>query len=144
LIVAGSVRAGAAETTVFDLAHEALITGWPRLQGWVREARAAEQVRRRLEEHAAEWVRLGRGGGGLLDEVRLAAAEDWMARHAGEMGASAELRSLITASRAKIDADRAAARRRRLATILALAAGLVSGRLGLLRRRRRPPRGPRR
>jgi WD40 repeat protein len=125
LIVAGSVRTGAGETTAFDLAHEALITGWPRLRDWVREGREAEQVRRRLEEHAAEWVRLGRGGGGLIDEVRLPAAEQWLARHAGEVGASAELRALVAASRAKIDADRAVARRRRLATVLSLAAGLV-------------------
>jgi WD40 repeat protein len=125
LIVAGSVRAGSAETTVFDLAHEALITGWPKLRDWVREGGEAEQVRRRLEEHATEWVRLGRGGGALIDEVRLPAAEEWLARHAGEVGASAELLALVAASRAKIEADRAAARRRRLATVLALAAGLV-------------------
>jgi WD40 repeat protein len=126
LIVAGSVRAGAGETTVIELAHEALITGWPRLRDWVREGREAEQVRRRLEEHAAEWVRLGRGGGGLIDEVRLPAAEEWLARHAAERGASAELRALIAASRAKVDADRAAARRRRRIARAAMALSLLA------------------
>src|SRR5438270_12409619 len=39
LVVPDVVRVGAATAEVLDLAHEALITGWPRLQGWVRESR---------------------------------------------------------------------------------------------------------
>ncbi|QLQ06721.1 MAG: hypothetical protein HZY76_12170 [Anaerolineae bacterium] len=33
-----------------DIAHEALIAGWPRLQEWLNQRRAAEGTRRRLEE----------------------------------------------------------------------------------------------
>ena len=62
-----------------DIAHEALITGWARLQAWADERREAEQIRRRLEGKAAEWVRLGRGSGGLLDEAELPEAERWLA-----------------------------------------------------------------
>src|SRR5262249_22561467 len=43
LVVPDVVRVGRLDTHVLDLAHEALITGWPRLQSWVREAREAEQ-----------------------------------------------------------------------------------------------------
>src|SRR5438270_9974025 len=39
LVVPGLIQVGQTTTGVLDLAHEALITGWPRLQGWVREAR---------------------------------------------------------------------------------------------------------
>ena len=39
-----------------DIAHEALIAGWPRLQAWLGERQEAEQARRRLEGKAAEWV----------------------------------------------------------------------------------------
>ncbi len=42
-----------------DIAHEALIAGWPRLQEWLGQRRAAEQTRRRLEGKAAEWVARG-------------------------------------------------------------------------------------
>ena len=38
-----------------DIAHEALIAGWPRLQEWLNQRRTAEQTRRRLEAKAAEW-----------------------------------------------------------------------------------------
>src|SRR5262249_54261800 len=54
-----------------DLAHEALIEGWPTLRRWVTERRDAEQARRRLKAKADEWVRLGRGAGGLLDAAEL-------------------------------------------------------------------------
>src|SRR5688500_15287735 len=61
-----------------DIAHEALISGWPKLQEWLSERREAEQTRRRLEAKTEEWVRLGRGPGGLLDATELAEAERWL------------------------------------------------------------------
>ena len=42
-----------------DIAHEALIGGWPALQGWLSERRESELTRRRLEDKAQEWARLG-------------------------------------------------------------------------------------
>jgi hypothetical protein len=136
LVVPGEVRVGTTDTKVFDLAHEALITGWPRLQGWARESREAEQTRRRLEGNAAAWVRLGRGAGGLLDEVELHEAEGWLSRYGIEMGFSAELRALVGASRAALqDAERQreAARQRELQQAHALAAE-QRRRVGTLRR----------
>ena len=56
---------------VVDLAHEALISSWPLLRQWRNELREAELVRRRLETHATEWVRLGGGDGGVLDAAEL-------------------------------------------------------------------------
>jgi WD40 repeat protein len=103
LVVPDVVRAGTVDTTVIDLAHEALITGWPRLQSWVRESREAEQTRRRLEGAAAEWVRLGRGEGGLLDEVELHEATEWLRNPASEtLGTSQDLVTLMEASRKAI------------------------------------------
>ena len=61
-----------------DIAHEALINGWPTLQKWLTQRREAERTRRRLEAKAAEWVRLGREKGGLLDEAELPEAERWL------------------------------------------------------------------
>ena len=77
-----------------DMAHETLIVSWPTL------GREAEQTSRRLEGKAAEWVRLGQGRGGLLDEVELWEAETWL-RNSG--GASEAFRALVNASRAAIN-----------------------------------------
>jgi signal transduction histidine kinase/putative methionine-R-sulfoxide reductase with GAF domain len=84
-----------------DLAHEALIAGWPTLQRWLAERREAERTRRRLEAHVAEWVRLGRGVGGLLDAVVLDEVDRWLASpEAAEVGYDHGLRELVQASRA--------------------------------------------
>lgn len=81
-----------------DIAHEALITGWPRLQEWVSQRRAAEQTRRRLEGKASEWVQTGQRGG-LLDEYELQEAEHWLASEdAEELGYSQVLVDLVQAS----------------------------------------------
>jgi len=108
-----------------DIAHESLITGWPALQEWLAERRGAEQTRRRLEGKAAEWVRLGRGAGGLLDEVELLEAERWLASPDGaDLGYGETLPALVQASRAAIEEaerEKEAARQRELAQAQALA-----------------------
>ena len=84
-----------------DLAHEALIEGWPMLKGWIVERREALLVRRRLEAKATEWERLGRGKGGLLDTVELKETEHWLASpDAADTGYRKSLQSLADASRA--------------------------------------------
>ena len=86
-----------------DISHEALIRGWPTLQTWVKERRTAEETRRRLQDKANEWVRLGRSGG-LLDEVELREAENWLgSSDAVDVGADdQDLIALVAASRAEI------------------------------------------
>jgi WD40 repeat protein len=109
-----------------DIAHEALITGWPRLREWIQEFRVGEQTRRRLIAKAEEWMQLGSSTGGLLDEVALHEATQWLrSPHGSEMGASTELGALMAASRAKIEADRATSRRRVRNAFVSLAVGLV-------------------
>ena len=101
LTLGGEERSGGREV---DLAHEALITGWPRFQRWLDEGREAEQALRRLEDKAKEWVRLGRGSGGLLDEVALHEAADWLDRpDVRGLGCSPALRDLVRDSRATIE-----------------------------------------
>lgn len=92
------------QTQRVDLSHEKLITGWPRLQAWLKERREGEQIRRRMEEKAAEWVRLGRGEGGLLDRAELQEAEPWLqSSTCAELGVSRPLLALIDASRKAIN-----------------------------------------
>src|SRR4051812_37500137 len=108
-----------------DIAHEALISGWPQLQHWLADRRDAEQARRRLEAKTDEWVRLGQGASGLLDAVELAEAETWLAGlDAVELGPSEALLSLVQASRAALERaqqEREAARQRELEQVQTLA-----------------------
>jgi len=84
------------KTRMFDLAHEAMIAGWPRFHQWIEDRRLAEQTRRRLETKAAEWVILGRQGGGRLDEAELPEAKRWLSgQDAKELGVSSELLALV-------------------------------------------------
>ena len=83
-----------------DIAHDGLITGWPTLQQWLTERRGAELERRWLEAMTGEWVRLGRGDGGLLDAVELPEAERWLSSPAAEdIGYSEALSELVRVSR---------------------------------------------
>ena len=85
--------------TKVDIAHEALIGGWPKLQQWITERREAEQDRRRLVAQATEWVRLGKGSGGLLDEVELAESQEWLnSPDATALGYDEVLPALVEAS----------------------------------------------
>ncbi|MEU7242666.1 DNA-binding protein [Streptomyces sparsogenes] len=113
-----------------DLAHEALITAWPRLRGWIDEDRQRLRTHRKLTEAARAWEELGRDPGALYRGARL--AEAWEAF--GEPGRSDELtaaeRDFLTASRAAGTRER---RRLRafagsvaLLLVLALVAGVVA------------------
>ncbi|MER5890217.1 hypothetical protein ABT160_40860 [Streptomyces sp. NPDC001941] len=65
-----------------DLAHEALITAWPRLRGWIDEARETLRRHRRLTQAAHHWHARRRDHGALLRGGELTEAE----RAFGEAG----------------------------------------------------------
>ena len=67
-----------------DLAHEAMLTGWPMLVGWVKEGKEAEVTRRRYEQQALGWVVLGQGTRGLLSAVDFAELQRWVESPAGQ------------------------------------------------------------
>ncbi|HEX8110357.1 MAG TPA: TIR domain-containing protein [Kofleriaceae bacterium] len=95
--------ASAGGEPLVDLAHEALIGGWPEFQRWLLARRDDEQRRRLLELRAAEWTKRGRGGVGLFDAVELGEAERWIAGDtARELGYSDNLLRFLAASRAAI------------------------------------------
>jgi serine/threonine protein kinase/formylglycine-generating enzyme required for sulfatase activity len=48
------------EGSVYELAHEALLTGWDTLRGWLARDVELRALRQRLAHAAAEWERLGR------------------------------------------------------------------------------------
>ncbi len=82
-----------------DIAHEALISGWQTLQQWISERRESELSRRRLESKAEEWIRFGKGSGGLLDEAELAEADRYVkGADALELGVDDSVKELIDKS----------------------------------------------
>ena len=82
-----------------DIAHEVLIESWPALHWWLTERRDAERTRRLLMRQVEEWVRLGKGSGGLLAEEQLAEANRWLSSpDAKELGYDETLIELVEAS----------------------------------------------
>ncbi len=94
------------EDTV-DLAHEALITAWPRLRSWVDADRDRLRLHRQLTEAARTWERLGRDAGALYRGTQLTAAQEAFADPAD---LTASERDFLTAGAA---ARRREARRRK-------------------------------
>jgi energy-coupling factor transporter ATP-binding protein EcfA2 len=67
-----------ADHDTVELTHEALLTEWDRLRGWLDADRDAQRVHRRLTHASAEWSGpLERDPGGLYRGARLAEATEW-------------------------------------------------------------------
>ena len=68
-----------------EVAHEALLREWPRLQSWLAEDAEGRRLHRRLRDAARAWEADGRDPGGLYRGARLEAALDWAAGHGAEL-----------------------------------------------------------
>ncbi|MGI5452407.1 hypothetical protein ACQEWB_04325 [Streptomyces sp. CA-249302] len=112
-----------------ELAHEALITGWPRLAAWIEEDRERLREQRRLGEAARSWAELDQDQGALYRGTRLGRAEELFCGRADDDLAGPE-RDFLTAS---LTARDWTTRKRRVRTaavcacvVLALVAGLAA------------------
>ncbi|MEU6549018.1 hypothetical protein ABZ915_01855 [Streptomyces sp. NPDC046915] len=120
-----------------DLAHEAVISAWPRLRGWIDAERDRLRTHRRLTEAARAWQDLDRDLGALYRGTRLAAAAEAFAAP-GQRTALTELEwsflsaGISAAEHERRSAARTARRTRAFAMVLsavvalALVAGLVA------------------
>ncbi len=108
-------RDAATGTPTVQVAHEALLTRWPRLGGWIGDAREDLWTRRRLADAAADWIRAGRDPGFLLSASRLDLFASWAT--ATDLRLDAPERELLDASlagrRRQEEADEAQAARER-------------------------------
>ncbi|MFE7837041.1 hypothetical protein ACFU53_13635 [Streptomyces sp. NPDC057474] len=109
--------------TIVELAHEALITAWPRLRGWIEEERELLRACRRLTEAAAEWEHQGRDDGFLYQGPQLDAWDgrplDWL---------NEREHAFLSAARRQRARQRAAGRRRMgvlLTSLVAVAAAMT-------------------
>ncbi|MCM2388321.1 hypothetical protein [Streptomyces albipurpureus] len=109
-----------------ELTHEALLTAWPRLRGWIDEARERLRIHRALTEAAHTWHTLERDPGALYRGTRLSQAEEHLDADqltplegafltAGTAARGQEQQAAVRASR----------RLRRLRTVLSLIAVLA-------------------
>jgi WD40 repeat protein len=64
------------EPTV-EIAHEAMLSAWTRLRGWIADAREDIRTQRQLMTAATEWATAGRDGSFLLRGARLAQIAAW-------------------------------------------------------------------
>ncbi|QFR01715.1 hypothetical protein F9278_42230 [Streptomyces phaeolivaceus] len=130
------------------LAHEALITSWPRLHDWIEEDRTRLLHHRSLTEAARAWLEHDRDPGTLYRGARLARAQELFPDHQRHPALTATERAfLVAAFRARDaehrDAARSVRRARTLAVtlavvlVMALSGGLVAVQQGRDNHRRR-------
>ncbi|WP_406464166.1 hypothetical protein OH768_50720 [Streptomyces sp. NBC_01622] len=110
-----------------DLAHEALITAWPRLREWIDRDRELLRRHRLLTESAVAWEQLDRDAGALYRGARLTAAEEAFTASGSVDQLTVLEREFLTASLRMRDAEERVAARatRRLRSLIAALAALL-------------------
>ncbi|MEU4252416.1 hypothetical protein AB0F15_33940 [Amycolatopsis sp. NPDC026612] len=113
------------DDTGIEIAHEALIRGWPRLREWLTEDREGLRVHRQLTEATDAWESVDEDPGWLYRGTRLAIAREWAARE--DSALSRRERRFLDASLAveHAEQDRDRRRTRRLRQLVALLAVLL-------------------
>jgi WD40 repeat protein/class 3 adenylate cyclase len=122
-----------------EVAHEALLREWPRLQAWLQEDAQGRLLRQQITQVAKQWADSGNELSELYRGARLSAALDWAALHGRELN---ELeREFLAASReaGEREAERQRRTNRRLRGLLVgvalfLLVALVAGVLALVQR----------
>ncbi|MFI9202913.1 helix-turn-helix domain-containing protein [Streptomyces sp. NPDC053048] len=108
------------DDTIVEIAHEAFLTAWPRLRGWIEEDRERLRGHRKLTEAAQAWEQLGRDAGALYRGSRLITAQEQFG--SGRTAGLTDLEhAFLTASVAARDQEQDAAVRaaRRLSALTA-------------------------
>ncbi len=118
-------------TPTVELAHEALISGWPRLSQWISDVREDLLLHQRLRQATDEWLSNDRAPGFLLRGGRLSQHEAWTTTTNLQLAAAE--RDLLEASRDREDDERGRRRRRRRITtsVIASAAAIAMVLAGL-------------
>ena len=107
-----------------ELAHESLLSQWPRLNGWIDADREGLRIQRRLTDTARGWDDLARDPAALYRGAPLAAAAAWAGDHAEQL--SRLEREFLAAGTAneRSELDRERRRALRLRTLAASLAAL--------------------
>ncbi|MFD5478655.1 nSTAND1 domain-containing NTPase [Streptomyces hawaiiensis] len=110
------------------LAHEALISAWPRLHGWVEEERERLRRHRRLAEDVRAWLEHDRDPGSLYRGTRLKRLEELFPDREQDPSLTVPEREFFTASLEAREAERRAAARsaRRARTAVGVLSGVLA------------------
>ncbi|MCX4967031.1 hypothetical protein OHA98_19870 [Streptomyces sp. NBC_00654] len=129
-----SARLLTVDGPTIDLAHEALITAWPRLRRWIDEDRERLRIHRQLTEATHIWNNLDHDPGALYRGTRLATAEETFTTPQARSDLTLPEQEFLTTSTTtrhheEHNATRTTRRLRRLTTTLAvlLALALTAG-----------------
>ncbi|MFI7401659.1 hypothetical protein ACIBW9_14500 [Streptomyces sp. NPDC049541] len=95
-----------ADENGLQLAHEALISCWPRLHGWIETDRERLRDHRALSEAARVWLKNGRCSGALYRGAQLARAAELFPDPATDSALNASERDFLTASQEVREAER--------------------------------------
>jgi WD40 repeat protein/DNA-binding SARP family transcriptional activator len=109
-----------------EVAHEALLSEWPRLRSWLEEDAEGQALHQHLIHAAREWHSVGRDPGELYRGARLASTLDWASGHDRDLN---ELeRTFLDESRVEAEHEAEHQRRanRRLRAMLVGLAGLLA------------------
>ncbi len=111
---------------VIEVAHEALLTQWPRLHDWIEDAREGLRLRGALMAAARDWIAGDRDTSYLFRGARLAAFEEWAS--GTELALTSDERLFLAESRKQEDAlrRRQATRRRIVVGVLSAAAAVAT------------------
>ncbi|GAA4616723.1 hypothetical protein GCM10023195_74450 [Actinoallomurus liliacearum] len=101
-----------ADTDTVSIAHDAVLSAWPRLHDWLNADRAGLLVGRRLAEAASAWRREGDDPAALYSGTRLAVAREWVAGAGPRAVLTPLVREFLEASATREYRERFAARRR--------------------------------
>ncbi|WP_170316872.1 BTAD domain-containing putative transcriptional regulator [Acrocarpospora corrugata] len=104
-----------------EVAHEALLTEWPRLRGWLEADADGRALRRHLSPAAKDWADRGRDPAELYRGARLSGALDWAADHHDLL--TAVEREFLDASAAEAERE---SRTRSTRRLRAMAVSLVA------------------
>ncbi|HEU5475530.1 MAG TPA: serine/threonine-protein kinase [Actinophytocola sp.] len=94
------------------LAHEALLTAWPRLRDWIDEDRAGLVQHRRLGDAVRTWTDSGRHDDDLYRGVRLSTLNTWLEGAWGRVQLQPAEQEFLARSNAAEHAGQLTARRR--------------------------------
>nr|WP_243726889.1 hypothetical protein [Actinocrispum wychmicini] len=119
------------DTNSVYLAHEALLTAWPRLRGWIEADRAGLRTHGRLARDAHAWQDSGRDPSGLYRGSRLAVAQEWTSELEHRADLNTLEREFLDSAANQEHAEQRARRRRisvlrRLIVVLAILVVIAS------------------
>jgi Novel STAND NTPase 1/TIR domain/Trypsin-like peptidase domain len=84
-----------AGTTTIEVSHEALIREWPRLAGWLKEAREDIPLQQAVSTDVEEWERRGKPKDRLYRGTQLKEAQAWAGRYMVSERETAFLRASV-------------------------------------------------